>query len=627
MHTVATITGIRPDFIRMSEIFRRLDQHFHHVLIHTGQHYDQMLSGAFFDELKIRKPDYTLNAGVESSNHYEQLSYLSRHVTELVKKINPELVIFLGDSNTVSVSVPLKKEGFKICHIEAGMRSYDRRMLEEINRTVCDVCSDLLFVYHEDYRAQLAKENITQNVFVVGNTIVEVCQQFLPEIQQAAKGRKQILVDIHRPENFNYPERVAGILKFANRCAKKYQLPVKLLYFKRLKDVIERCRLDLGAVEMIDLMSFRHYLRTVYHSPFIISDSGTAQEEPALLGTPVVVPRDFTERPQSYTHNCSIRLDVGGENSVEVFNWLDKVCSGKIRIHASWLGQGNTASLVIDRIRDYLYQRGVEQSHDMLNNFELTPQHYQANQPFPHTVIDQVLHDDNARALQSEILALPDQDFDRYENPFENKYTLRSKEDLPPQLNRLFDFFTSERFVKLLSDLTGYELVNDPNKNFWGVHKYQSGDKLDLHVDAGQHPVCGLKKQVTLGLYLSRNWEEQYGGHLELWEGDNAKNNDAKLTKCRVRVAPIFNRMVIFTNNDVSWHGNPDPVVCPSGAWRIFVTLSYLSHNRDYENKKAKAFFVARPSDPVDPVKDELRLLRADPERCAEVYRYNQGRM
>jgi UDP-N-acetylglucosamine 2-epimerase len=149
-------------------------------LIHTGQHYDTSLSDVFFEQLQIRQPDYILNTGKESSNHFEQLSYLTREIPRLFKEknIQPDLVLFLGDSNSAGVAFPLKKEGYKIGHIEAGMRSYDKRMLEEINRTVCDHCSDILFVYHEDYKTNLYNENIKKNVFVVGNTICEPFSKF-----------------------------------------------------------------------------------------------------------------------------------------------------------------------------------------------------------------------------------------------------------------------------------------------------------------------------------------------------------------------------------------------------------------------------------------------------------------
>lgn len=352
MKTIVSITGIRPDFIRMCKVFTELDKHYHHVLIHTGQHYDKQLSGVFFEQLGIRQPDYILNTGKESANHFEQLSYLTREIPKLFKEkqINPDLIVFLGDSNSAGVAFPLKKEGYKIAHIEAGMRSYDKRMLEEINRTVCDHCSDLLFVYHEDYKEQVAREGLTKNVFVVGNTIVEPFQMFKDQIMIEPKHRDLILLDCHRPENFKYKGRLQNIITFANECADRYQLPVKMLYFKRLQDAFTEYQIELGKVEMVPLMAYQEYLKTVYHSKFIISDSGTGQEEPALLQTPVVVPRDFTERSQSYRYHCSVKLDATQLNSAEVFEWLEQ----SLQIDASWLGDGQTSKKIIEHIHQFL---------------------------------------------------------------------------------------------------------------------------------------------------------------------------------------------------------------------------------------------------------------------------------
>ena len=347
---VVTITGIRPDFIRMSSIFKALDDNFTHILIHTGQHYDTLLSDIFFQDLEIRKPDYVLETGKSSTNHYEQLSYLSSAVPKLMKEknIQPDLILFLGDSNSAAVSLPLKKDGYKIGHIEAGMRSYDKRMLEELNRTVCDHCSDILFVYHEDYKQQVAAENITKNVYIVGNTIIEPLMMFKDTITVCEKRKDMILLDVHRPENFNYLPRLIRILKFANACSEKYGLPVKMLYFKRLHDMIEKYSLDIGKIEMVPLMPYKKYLDTVYHCRFIISDSGTGQEEPALLGTPVVVPRDFTERPQSVTNNCSIMFK---ESYDDIFQWISDIESGVKKMNTEWLGDGKTSEKIIEHLK------------------------------------------------------------------------------------------------------------------------------------------------------------------------------------------------------------------------------------------------------------------------------------
>lgn len=355
MKTIVSITGIRPDFIRMSQIFKEFDNNFNHILIHTGQHYDKKLSEVFFEQLGIRRPDYILNTGRESSNHFEQLSYLTKEIPKLFKdnNINPDLIVFLGDSNSAGIAFPLKKEGYTIAHIEAGMRSYDKRMLEEINRTVCDHCSDILFVYHNDYKEHVSKENLNKNVFVVGNTIVEPLKLFSEKIMNVPKRKDIILLDIHRPENFKYPNRLKNILRLANDCIDKYKVPVKLLYFKRLQDVIDANKIELGKIEISPLLPYIEYLDTVYHSKFIISDSGTGQEEPALLNTAVIVPRDYTERPQSYQYNCSVCYRADDDNSDEVYMWLDDIETGKRQIDASWLGDGTTSKQIIKHLKEY----------------------------------------------------------------------------------------------------------------------------------------------------------------------------------------------------------------------------------------------------------------------------------
>lgn len=349
--TVVTVTGIRPDFIRMSEIFKVLDQNFDHVLVHTGQHYDKLLSDVFFKELEIRKPDFNLNVGGAGKEHFHQTGELSTELIELFRSFpsRPDLIIFLGDSNSVVSAVALKKEGYKIAHIEAGMRSGDKRMLEEINRTVCDHCSDYHFVYHETYKKNLIKENLPkENIFVVGNTIVEVCRQSSIE---GVKSHNHILLDIHRPENFNYQGRLKSILDYANECANQYGVPVKMLKFGRTMSRIEGA-LDMGKIQPVELMSYKEFLTAQYDSLFIISDSGTAQEEPALLRTPVIVPRDYTERPQSVSAGCSFMIDVNTvneswENSHE---WL----SSGPEMNCGWLGEGLTSQKINNHLKEIL---------------------------------------------------------------------------------------------------------------------------------------------------------------------------------------------------------------------------------------------------------------------------------
>lgn len=247
---------------------------------------------------------------------------------------------------------------------------------------------------------------------------------------------------------------------------------------------------------------------------------------------------------------------------------------------------------------------------------------YNSANPYPHCVIDNILDNEFAYKCQEEILNIPNDMWDRYNNLFEQKYTLRDKNNMPYYCQQLFNLLTSENVLDIMSNIMGEKIYNDPTKNWWGIHTYNDGDYLDIHSDAGNHPLTKQKKHITLGIYLSCNWTEENGGHLEIWNGESVLKDDAILYDCKARILPIFNRMIMFTNTINAWHGNPEPVNIKNNEKRIFLTLSYVSekHDEGMENNREKAFFVSRPSDPINLEKDRLRLLRADPNHCLNVY-------
>jgi UDP-N-acetylglucosamine 2-epimerase (non-hydrolysing) len=353
--TIVTVTGIRPDFIRMSQVFKELDsaEWCDHVLIHSGQHYDELLSGVFFKDLQIREPDYNLSIGSAGKSHYQQQADLGPAIINLFheKDIKPDVVLFLGDSNSVLASVPLRKEGYKVGHIEAGMRSYDERMLEEINRKVCDHVSNFLFVYHENYKNKGLKEGISEDkIFVVGNTINEPLKN-IADLSYSGKAG-HILLDIHRPENFQHVERLEKIFMYANRFANEFSLPVKMISFGRTLRAIKENNVDIGNVEPIPMMGYKDYIRFQQDSFFIISDSGTAQEEPAHLSIPVVVPRDFTERPESIENGCSILLPLDDSHYLEAVKWIKKWRTEECK--TSWMGDGMASKKIVKILRRVL---------------------------------------------------------------------------------------------------------------------------------------------------------------------------------------------------------------------------------------------------------------------------------
>jgi len=355
MKTVVTITGIRPDFIRMSEVFKKLDESFQHILVHTGQHFDRMLSDVFFEELQIRKPDYNLEIGAYGKEHFYQTADVSIRAIELLRKeaIYPDIILFLGDSNSVTSAVALKKEGYRIGHIEAGMRAYAKYMPEEINRIVCDHCSDYHFAYHPNYKNNLLKEGLPEkNIFVVGNTIVEPCRQFYEKFCAGHKKTNDyILMDIHRHNNIISEQRLRRILEYANLCIKKYGLPVKFLKFNRTFESLRKFGISLGNVEAVELMSYIQYVKAQYHAKFVISDSGTCPEECAILKTPVIVPRDENERWEAFDHDCAFLLDVHSYSQFELsFMWL----GSSPAMEDSWLGDGTTSFKIVEILKEIL---------------------------------------------------------------------------------------------------------------------------------------------------------------------------------------------------------------------------------------------------------------------------------
>lgn len=354
MKKIVTITGIRPDFIRMSKVFEKLDQNFDHIMIHTGQHYDDELSKVFFNQLKIRKPDFTLSTGKNSSNHYEQLSYLSKEVIYLLKrkKIDPAIILFLGDSNSAMVSAPLFKEGYKIGHIEGGMRSYDRRMPEEVNRVICDYVSDLVFVYTPLYKKRLIAENKNpKQIYVVGNTIVEVVKEYLPT---GKRSKNFIVADIHRNENLKDVKQYNHILEFLEQLGKKTGLEVLLVKFNRAVKLINEFNLLDGKknIKLVGPYGFLEYLNLQYNAYGVVSDSGTSQEECPLLGVPVAVPRLKTERPESVEFGNSILI---GENRPinkmvkETLEFFENYSISKSQL--KWLGNGKTSEKIINILK------------------------------------------------------------------------------------------------------------------------------------------------------------------------------------------------------------------------------------------------------------------------------------
>jgi len=329
---LVTLLGIRPDYIRMFKVLEMLDKSdIDHVLVHSGQHYDVDLFGNFLKELKVREPDIDLGIGKElksrgKTNHVYQTSLLSERVFEMLEKVKPDAVMYLGDTNTVLSSITVARCGIPIIHLEAGGRSFDWRMPEEKNRIVIDGLADAMYSYMERYKELLLARGIEDfRVKVIGNIIVDAIERFQEDIDSSnimeeldVKKKEYILVTLHREENISTKEilenKLSDILKFG----RENNLPVVLPLMPRTKGSLEKFGIShlLKDDNLIVTkpLPFFAFSKLEKNAKLIVTDSGTVQEDALIFGVPCVVARRSTERPETIWAGATILEGLEGEN-------------------------------------------------------------------------------------------------------------------------------------------------------------------------------------------------------------------------------------------------------------------------------------------------------------------------
>ena len=315
------ILGIRPDFIRTSEVLKLLKSHpkIDAVLVHTGQHYDRELNGVFFEELGVPFPDIQLDC---RGTHCEQHSKLIAQLEPVIKEQKPDICLFLGDANaTIGCIAPLKL-GVPIAHIEAGMRSYDWTMPEERNRVIIDRVSDILYVYQDDYRVQLVQEGIDPSkIVVVGNVIVDVMKKHKEKFWWPCKNgiidpedtvdisgtdiqyKNYALMTLHRNDHMKSPITSQYIINSVGEATKKRNLPVVLIEMPRLKELKPEYPDHFIVTPPLGYFEFGMLEK---NAAIEYTDSGTNQESASIFGTPCVVTRTCTERPECRDSNTTV---------------------------------------------------------------------------------------------------------------------------------------------------------------------------------------------------------------------------------------------------------------------------------------------------------------------------------
>ncbi len=365
MKKVISVVGARPNFMKIAPIhkaFQKYNGKIKHLICHTGQHYDENMSKVFFEDLELPEPDFYL--GVGSGSHAEQTARIMIEFEKILLAQKPDLIIVVGDVNsTIACTLVATKLKIKAAHVEAGLRSFDRDMPEEINRLLTDAISDFLFVTEKSGIENLKNEGvINDKVFFTGNVMIDSLANFLHKAEssdihekyQLEKG-KYVLVTLHRPSNVDTKEELKAILHLLNTVAGKRKLLFPI--HPRTKSNMVKFGLDNTLeknVILTDPIGYIDFLALTKDAELIITDSGGIQEESTYLGIQCITVRKNTERP--------ITVEVGtnqlvGVDLVKVEEAALKVLDGKIKkgtIPDLW--DGKAAERIVEIIHEKLLQ-------------------------------------------------------------------------------------------------------------------------------------------------------------------------------------------------------------------------------------------------------------------------------
>jgi UDP-N-acetylglucosamine 2-epimerase (non-hydrolysing) len=314
---VMTVLGTRPEIIRLSRVIALLDRHASHVLVHTGQNYDDRLDGLFFRELGVRAPDVRMD--VRGSGFGEQAGEIISGIEPLLQQHRPDRLLILGDTNSGLTAIVARRLGIPVFHMEAGNRCYDDRVPEEINRRIIDHCSTVLMPYTQRSRENLLREGFDgRRVHVIGNPIYQVIREHEAGIDASRclealqlEAARYFLVTMHRAENVDREDTLRDLVEALARLHKEYGYPVICSFHPRTRAKVEKFGVDIRkeGVRFLDPLGFLDFVKLERSAFCILSDSGTVQEEACIFHVPNVTIREVTERPE--TIDCGSNLLSG----------------------------------------------------------------------------------------------------------------------------------------------------------------------------------------------------------------------------------------------------------------------------------------------------------------------------
>lgn len=303
---VVTVIGTRPEIIRLSRTMALLDEHVNHIIVHTGQNYDYELNEVFFKELELRKPDHFLN--VDTTSLGTAVGDIIRKSEEVLRYEKPDAVLVLGDTNSCLAAYMAKRMHIPVFHMEAGNRSYDFNVPEEINRRIIDHIADFNLVYTEHARRHLISEGLPQRrIYLTGSPMKEVLEHYLPKIHQSEilirlkiEKNRYFIVSTHREENVDNPDNLNRIVTMLNELALKFDYPVIVSTHPRTRKRLENLSLEIHKnIQFLKPFGFLDYIFLQMNAACALSDSGTISEESSILGFPAISLRQSMERPEA----------------------------------------------------------------------------------------------------------------------------------------------------------------------------------------------------------------------------------------------------------------------------------------------------------------------------------------
>ena len=358
---VMTVVGTRPEIIRLSAVINRLDQSeaIEHILIHTGQNYDYELNEVFFEDFKLKKPDYFLNAATGTA--IETVGNILIKIDPILQEVKPDAFLVLGDTNSCLCAIAAKRRHIPIFHMEAGNRCFDQRVPEETNRKIVDHTADINLTYSDIAREYLLREGLpADRVIKTGSPMFEVLNSRKDDIQQSdvlnrlgLKEGKYFVVSAHREENISSEKNFLNLVDSLNTIAETYQLPIIISTHPRTMKMIEAKGIKFHElIQTMKPMGFNDYNKLQINAKAVLSDSGTISEESSILNFKALNIRQAHERPEAMEEASVMMVGLEKERIMQGLEVLETQKKDTLR-HVADYSMPNVSEKVLRIILSY----------------------------------------------------------------------------------------------------------------------------------------------------------------------------------------------------------------------------------------------------------------------------------